>query len=789
MRTPFLKLIALAGLLLCGVASIRAQVNGNATISANDPAFGPISISTSSQYAGAISSLKWGGKEFINNWDHGRQLQPNYEFFNRYECYNVYEAGSKDDVNLPTTSSQLLSLTASGNALESTTQMAWYMPRREPRQPESVYGDYCGDPNYWIRPVPDYTGQPSAYRVHKTVTIGFAGIPNVIDYQSDLLIPEPVLKGLNQITAVLPYEFSTMRSYDVVSKQYRRIRQLGGGDENVKVMATADGRYALGFYSPDILQFPGDDTSNWWYTVPPTPGSTDLEFPCVHVGSITRYESAQAGDHSYDRAYLVIGNLDQVKESLGKVHLQFRALDPEVFNWRDYVAINHFEAALPTRAAAESHWLNYGIAEGRTASRTFSPSQYLQLNPDVAGANNAQAAIDHYISSGRSEGRGTVAKAAAGMQHVVDLTNRVVTASGQNTYGQAGIGNAGPTAGLTQVYLDKTITEVAAGDYTSFAVKSDGSLWVWGSNQYGARGDGTSGDDMTSPVQVAIPARITTPSRSGKHAVAVGTSSYAAIDSNGQVWTWGVNWNGRLGDGTTNSRYTPARVRKSANADDYLTDIVSISAGGGTMAALDADGAVWTWGAGANGSLGNGSTQDSPYAVQVLTTGPGNVGTPLLGITQVACGSSGFCIALIRYGGVFGWGSNEFSQLGSAPGGNASIATYIPVASSGAPVDVVAVGAAHCIAHATDGKVYGWGYNGRGQLGTGSVTVAQFPPTAMDSGPDGMGGITDLVAGANFSVMVRNSDRALFVTGDNQSGQLGVPGNAMSKQVPVRSSF
>src|SRR4051812_6231538 len=87
---------ATIGLLLCGVDVMRAQVNGNATISAPSPVFGlPLTISTSSQFGGAVSSLKWGDKEFINDWDHGRQLQVNAQFFNRYECYNPYEAGTK----------------------------------------------------------------------------------------------------------------------------------------------------------------------------------------------------------------------------------------------------------------------------------------------------------------------------------------------------------------------------------------------------------------------------------------------------------------------------------------------------------------------------------------------------------------------------------------------------------------------------------------------------------------------------------------------------------------------
>jgi alpha-tubulin suppressor-like RCC1 family protein len=59
----------------------------------------------------------------------------------------------------------------------------------------------------------------------------------------------------------------------------------------------------------------------------------------------------------------------------------------------------------------------------------------------------------------------------------------------------------------------------------------------------------------------------------------------------------------------------------------------------------------------------------------------------------------------------------------------------------------------------------------------------------MEYGPDGMNEIKDLIAGANFSVMVRNSDRAVFVAGDNQSGQLGLAANQSALHVPVRSSF
>jgi alpha-tubulin suppressor-like RCC1 family protein len=795
---------ALTALSLCGAATTRAQVNGDATISGPSLNGTTLSVGTSSQYGGGISSIHWAGKEFINNWDHGRQMAPNFQYFNRFQCFNPYETGSWYDGKDPGTSSVLLSLSASGNRLESRTQMAWYLRERSSLIPE----DFCGNPADWLcrdnqinpslgngAPCPPYTGPLSDYVLHKIVTIGFAGIPNVIEYLFEIYIPEPVLKGLHNPTAVLPYEFNSVRSWDVISKDYRNIRLLDGEDDRIKVVSTADGNHAMGWYSPEQLQpYDNPGTVTMWRVVPPdpnnpdpnNPGHPDPDFACVHIGGVNRHDGAGPGWFPWDRSYLVIGNLDQVKSSLASLHLQFRTLDPDVFNWRDYVAINGLQS-LTSPHEAQTHWLNQGFSQGLRGSRTFSASQYLQLNPDVAngmGATNYQGAINHYVGTGRGEGRSTVSKPAAGMQHLLASTNRIVNASGQNVYGQLGTSTS-PTPPSHIFSLDNTVTEVAAGDYTSFAVKNDGTLWVWGSNQYGARGDGTSGDNIADPVQVPLPNRVTTPSRRGKHAVAVGAGVYAAIDTEGQVWAWGVNWNGRLGDGSTASRYTPGRVRKGPNPNDYLTGIVSISAGGGTVAAIDADGNVWTWGAGANGALGNGSTQDSPYPVLVINK---DSNTPLAGVSEVACGSSGFCIALVRYGAVFGWGNNQFSQLGTAAGGFASLATNIDIAPN-IGIDAIAAGSAHAIAHSSNGNVYGWGYNGRGQLGIGSTSVAQAPPVVMNTGPDGMNNISDLAAGPNFSVMVRHTDRAVFVTGDNQSGQFGIPGSPAIQKVPIRSSF
>src|SRR5438270_1525483 len=243
------------GALLSGVAIVQGQVNGNATISAQVLG-SQLTIGTSSQYGGGISSITWRGKEFVNNWDHGRQVSTNAAFFNRNECYNPYETGTKEDGQKLTSSSRLLSLTPSGSTLDSRTQMSWYLSACDPRE---GYGDVCGDQAEFLKypayPVcPASTRALSDYTLHKTVSIGFGGIENVIEYLSDLYIPEPVQKGVVQMTAVLTLEFSSVWTYDLVSKSYRQIRAVGGEDDSVKVLATADGTHAMGYYSPELLQ-------------------------------------------------------------------------------------------------------------------------------------------------------------------------------------------------------------------------------------------------------------------------------------------------------------------------------------------------------------------------------------------------------------------------------------------------------------------------------------------------------------------------------------------------------
>ena len=97
-------------------------------------------------------------------------------------------------------------------------------------------------------------------------------------------------------------------------------------------------------------------------------------------------------------------------------------------------------------------------------------------------------------------------------------------------------------------------------------------------------------------------------------AVSAGATHTLALKSDGSVWAWGTNESGQLGDGTTTTRARPVRVR---DASGPLTGVVAIAAGGVGGMALRQDGTVLTWGDNTFGQLGNNTTVARPLAAPV----------------------------------------------------------------------------------------------------------------------------------------------------------------------------
>jgi alpha-tubulin suppressor-like RCC1 family protein len=166
----------------------------------------------------------------------------------------------------------------------------------------------------------------------------------------------------------------------------------------------------------------------------------------------------------------------------------------------------------------------------------------------------------------------------------------------------------------------------------SIAVKSDGTVWTWGSNYYGQLGNGTSGSGSNpTPQRVLVVPHVFEAKGGGSFCL--------ALADDGTLWSWGYNYNGQLGDGTTTQRNLPVQV-------SGLTGITAIAAGYAGSLARKSDGTAWTWG-------WNGASE-SNVPVQVAS---------LSGATHVAAGYL-FAMVLESDGTVWTWGRNTHGQLG-----------------------------------------------------------------------------------------------------------------------------
>ncbi len=290
---------------------------------------------------------------------------------------------------------------------------------------------------------------------------------------------------------------------------------------------------------------------------------------------------------------------------------------------------------------------------------------------------------------------------------------------GWNAYAQLGDGTTNDAwtpvqTGLLSVPPLTNVTKLGGRPYFTLAVKSDGTIWAWGMNQYGQMGNGTvnplSGPQVTVPVQVSSSSpggAINNPLQ-----VSCGYSVGAALATNGTVWTWGT---GELGNGTTGSSYVPVQVTG-------LTNITAISCGWKHVLALKADGTVWSWGLNADGELGDGTTATRSNAVQVL-----NVSN----IVSVS-GGDGHSSALAADGTVWKWGLNDLGELGN--GTTNLVANPFPakilVDTYGHGFSNVVMTSArdyHNIAVKADGSVWCWGWNNQGQCGNGTTNDTWLP--------------------------------------------------------------
>jgi alpha-tubulin suppressor-like RCC1 family protein len=256
--------------------------------------------------------------------------------------------------------------------------------------------------------------------------------------------------------------------------------------------------------------------------------------------------------------------------------------------------------------------------------------------------------------------------------------------------------------------------------------------------------------------------------------------------SDGTVWCAGLDTYGQLGNGGTSTLPTTTAVQ-ARDATGPIRDVTAIGAGHFHTCAVRAGGAVWCWGHnndgnGNRGELGNGTTNDSSVATQVLRESDNQ---PLTGIVEV---SASYCHTCARdtAGGVWCWGCNGDSQLGDGTTTEHLSAVPVLAAAGGAPFTgalELGVGDGHNCVRRAGGEIWCWGRNHRGQIGNNTLATQAVPVKILD-------GATSLAVG-RYHTCVVTSTGAVNCWGSGNQGRLGNgtgdkdPGTALDKLVPI----
>lgn len=229
-----------------------------------------------------------------------------------------------------------------------------------------------------------------------------------------------------------------------------------------------------------------------------------------------------------------------------------------------------------------------------------------QLGPGVSADFDSTAVQIEGLPPTKTDPVVAIAAGQTGNHNLAVTKSGEVWAWGFGVFGQLGPNHPfgfSPSPVRVPIPSNEPVVAVAAGALFSLALTEDGHVWAWGQNTSGQLGDGSNVFDSATPVQVTALSDVI--------AIAAGGFYGLALTKGGEVWGWGANGSGQLGNGSTENSSTPVRT-------EGLTDVVAIAAGGSHSLSLTESGEVWAWGANGEGQLGDGSTENSSTPVEVL---------------------------------------------------------------------------------------------------------------------------------------------------------------------------
>lgn len=418
----------------------------------------------------------------------------------------------------------------------------------------------------------------------------------------------------------------------------------------------------------------------------------------------------------------------------------------KVCNGTEYREINCGAGTTPTATVTAK-----GTANNKTAMATWTPLSSVALSAGdtllvCAASKDSLANTWKYVSSGLNFTCGI-------------KSDDTLFCWGSNGYGQLGDNTTSSRTLPTAVNGGGTWKSVSNGATHTCAIKSDDTAWCWGYNYYGEVGDNTT-------VQKNVPTAVS----GGSTWKAIGAGNYIScgIKSDDTLWCWGDNYSGALGDNTTTNRTIPTAVSGGGTWK-------SVSVGYYHVCAIKSDDGIYCWGWNYNRQLGDNTTTDRWVPTAIYGGGTWKM---------VAAGGFHTC-AIKSDDTMWCWGNGNYGQLGR----NSATSTGVPSATTGGWLwKSVNTGMAASCAIRNNDRMYCFGYNVDGAMGD-NTTTNRFIPTEVYGGstwvsPVAVGGNWVSSIPYPFSCGIK-ADSGLYCWGYGVNGQLG-DNASTSRLVPTQ---
>jgi alpha-tubulin suppressor-like RCC1 family protein len=286
--------------------------------------------------------------------------------------------------------------------------------------------------------------------------------------------------------------------------------------------------------------------------------------------------------------------------------------------------------------------------------------------------------------------------------------------------------------------------QVSCGNEHTAAIKTDGTLWTWGSAQDGALGNNRTTDSVSTPIT-------TFAGGTNWRQVSCGFRRTSAIKTDGTLWTWGYNFAGALGNNLTIDRFTPVTTFAGG------TNWKQVSSGRFHTSSIKTDGTLWTWGDNSIGQLGVNVTTNRSTPVTTFAGGTN--------WKQVDCGRL-HTAAIKTDGTLWTWGDGTDGELGNFATTNRS--TPVTTFAGGTNWKQVSGGDGFTAAIKTDGTLWTWGSGGFGQLGINATGIRSTPVTTFTGGTNWKQVDTGL-----WHMAAIKTDGTLWTSGDTTGNQAG----------------